>query len=310
MKQTIKRLAGFAGYEISRKPARSAEPGKAALVDAVLKKCDVPILEPRAYAEYRKACAPLFPEPARVPAEFPLAHYQNVAKAVQNESMSGYFNVAQKDRAYWITDDYAGAPYHSRQRMLQAVYEKYWPGSLRGASTLDIGCSSGYYSFFLSRAGAGPVLGIDARPEHQDQFRLLHHMLKLPASCRYETADMENGMENLPDSYDLVLAQGVMYHVYDHPRFIRNLYRLTRRILVLEGACSGCSDNLCAAVMEDTANLRASIHGPVIFPSLSWMIELLRWVGFKEVLYVNLPDGVKDTWGFDRLERAMLVALK
>ena len=88
MKQTIKRLAGFAGYEISRKPARSAEPGKAALVDAVLKKCDVPILEPRAYAEYRKACAPLFPEPARVPAEFPLAHYQNVAKAVQNESMS------------------------------------------------------------------------------------------------------------------------------------------------------------------------------------------------------------------------------
>ena len=194
--------------------------------------------------------------------------------------------------------------------MLYTAYAKCFGPRLDGLSVLDVGCSSGYYSFFCSRLGAAPVVGIDARPEHEDQFDLLHQMLGMPDTCRYRHVDMETELETMKESYDLVLAQGVLYHVYDHPRFLKNMFRLTRRVLVLEGECSGRSDNLCIAKMEETANLRSSVHGPVIYPSLSWMVELLRWVGFRGITYVQLPLEVEDTWRFADLYRAMLVAVK
>jgi hypothetical protein len=107
-----------------------------------------------------------------------------------------------------------------------------------------------------------------------------------------------------------VLAMGVLYHVYDHPRFIKNLYRITKSLLVLEGECSGRSDKLCQAHMEPVECLRSSIYGPVIYPSVSWMIDLMRWVGFRDVKYVAFPDDVSDRDGYRTLNRAMLVGQK
>jgi len=151
---------------------------------------------------------------------------------------------------------------------------------------------------------------VDARPEHEDQFDILHKTLGMPASCSYRHLDMELELETLEGPYDLVLAQGVLYHVYDHPRFLKNLHRLTRGVLVLEGHCSGHSDLLCRAAMEPADSLRASIHGPVIYPSAPWMVELVRWAGFSEVYYVDFPSDIEGDWGYDQLRRCMLVAVK
>ena len=67
---------------------------------------------------------------------------------------------------------------------------------------------------------------------------------------------------------------------------------------------------LCKAEMEQVGNLRASIHGPVLYPSLPWMVTLLRWVGFRQVKYVMYPADLPDANGYAGLWRAMLVAEK
>ena len=302
----FKKIISRLGYEVYRcQPEAPID-----LVQAVCEQCKLPQLQSIDLELYRKQLSPLFPQPTVVPADALPGPHKAVAAALNNDSINVYFSVAQDHSSFTITDDFPGSQYYRRQRMLYSAYRQFIGETLKGTSVLDIGCSSGYYSLFCSRLGASRVLGIDARTEHADQFHLLQQMLKFDDSIQYQHCDMEYGLENLKESFDLVLAQGVMYHVYDHPRFIRNLYRLTRKVLVLEGDCSGRLDRLCQAVMEDTGTMRASIHGPSLAPSIPWAVDLLRWVGFRNLTYVCLPSEVQDQWGFHRLYRAMIVAEK
>lgn len=259
---------------------------------------------------YEQACVPLFPQPTPVPQSPRLKFYQSVKDTVHNISMQQYFHVTERGREFLITDHYEGSHYQSRQRMLYTVYRECIGDSLKGMSVLDVGCSAGYYSFFCGQLGASQVLGIDARPEHADQFALLRGMLSMPDTIRYQPLDMEFALESLTSEFDVVLAQGVMYHVYDHPRFVKNLHRLTRRVLVLEGACSGRTDMLCKADMEETTNLRASVHGPVLYPSIPWTVNLLHWAGFSKVSYIMYPQDIAPSVEHAGLWRAMLVAVK
>ena len=268
-------------------------------------------LRPSDYTDYTTRCRPLFSEPVALPESLRLTAHTDVRAFATNESMRVYFKAEENQGLFTLTDNHPKSHYHSRQHMLYAVYQKcLGADGLSGRSVLDIGCSSGYYSFHASRLGAASVLGIDARPEHEEQFRVLHGLLNMPASCAYRHVDMEYGLEQLQETFDVVLAQGVMYHVYDHPRFLKNLFRLTNKVLVLEGGTSGYANRACWPDIEKTGHLRYSIHGPVLYPSVAWTIELLRWVGFREVLYVDLPDGIADTWGFQQLKRVMLAAIK
>ncbi len=277
----------------------------------VLAKSGTERVRPSAYADYKEKCRPMFPGPTPLPAGLDLKAHADLRAFATNESMRVYFQAAEADGGFTITDGHAKSHFNSRQHMLYAVYQKCLGArGLAGCSVLDIGCSSGYYSFHAARLGAARVLGVDARPEHEEQFRVLHGMLNLSESCAYRHVDMEYGLEQLQETFDVVLAQGVMYHVYDHPRFLKNLHRLTNKVLVLEGGTSGYANRACWPDIEKTGHLRYSIHGPVLYPSVSWTIELLHWVGFREVLYVDLPDGIADTWGFQQLKRVMLAAIK
>jgi len=309
MKKLISKIANAAGYEIHR-----AVPAGSAAVDprpTLLVKYEVERLFPSKYKDYKSACHPLTEKPVELPASLSLKAHADLKSFATNESMRVYFKAEPFNQTYTITDGHPGSHFYSRQYMLYAAYRRCLGDQLlNGCTLLDVGCSSGYYSFHAARLKAARVVGIDARPEHEEQFRVLHKLFNIPDTCSYQNVDMEFGLEQMKETHDVVLAQGVMYHVYDHPRFLKNLYRLTNKLLVLEGGCSGQADLLCYPDIERTGHLRYSIHGPVLYPSVAWTIELLRWAGFREVIYVDIPDGIQDTWGFNRLKRVMLLALK
>lgn len=306
LKDFIRKILHVLGYTISRIP--SGEPADP--VRPVCERNGVGMLTAFPKQDYVARCPPLLPRPAEVPPDVKLDHYPTTDQAIDKDSMPQYFQIRREAGRIWLTDDYPGSHYYSRQRMLQTVYDRCFPEGLAGVSFLDVGCSSGYYTFFASRAGASPAVGIDARPEHADQFKLLHAMLGLSESCCYRHVDMETELETMSETYDIVVAQGVLYHVYDQPRFLKNMYRLTNKVLVLEGECSGRADNLCIGTLEDANNIRSSLHGPAIYPSLPWMIQMARWAGFRKIHYVPLPENIEDGWGFSRLKRAMLACEK
>jgi 2-polyprenyl-3-methyl-5-hydroxy-6-metoxy-1,4-benzoquinol methylase len=306
MKQLIKKVLRSAGYEVLRyRPEPPVD-----LVAEVCRRCNLPRVTPVELETYRKACPPLLPKPTVVPRASPLFHYSNLADAVDNQSIRAYFEVSRQGDDFLLTDDFSQSHYYSRQRMLYTAYNSYLGPRLDGLSTLDIGCSSGFYTFYTSRLGAKDAMGIDARPEHEGQFKMLHAMMKMPTSCHYRPLDMEFELEKLQRTFDVVLAQGVMYHVYDHPRFVRNLYRMTDKLVIIEGSASGRMDKHCLAVMEKKEEMRASIHGPALSPSIPWIVELMRWAGFKDLAYIDLPAGIDDVWHFKGLYRVMIAGRK
>lgn len=309
---SIKKLAKWAvaqaGFEVHRRC-----PGGVP-VDPVIHVCDrarVPRLPAMDRVTFEQRCPPLFPIPREVPRDIPLRHHAGVEELLHNASMKQYFRTTTNPSGNLaLTDAFPDSHWCSRQRMLSTVYQKFIGPTLEGCSVLDVGCSSGYYGFFADRLGAREVVGLDARPEHEEQFLLLHRLLGARPGCRYQHMDMEHGLEPLDGSFDVVLAQGVLYHVFDHPRFLRNMFRLTRRVLVLEGACSGRRDEYCRAMLENPRDLRESIHGPVLYPSLSWMIDVVRWAGFRNVCYICYPEDLPTSVHHATLWRAMLVGEK
>lgn len=307
MKLFVKSLLHRLGYEIYRVDKGTAsEESNQNSADRLMDELRVPRAEPVDRKEIESRIPPLTPSPVQLPSEGRLRAYRSVHDAVRNVSVEQYFQISQREDAIFAEENRIAR--EGRLRMIQAAVERFL-GGWEGKTVLDVGCSTGFYSFYAARLGAR-ALGIDARPEHEDQFWLFHTALGLGPEADYRHVDMENELETLREEFDLVLSMGVLYHVYDHPRFLRNMFRLTRKVLILDTSCSGRWDMLCKPEWEKVDYLRHSIHGPVLYPSARWTVELMRRIGFREIWNVPWPSDVEDGSGYGKLWRVMLVGLK
>lgn len=312
LKKLVRNSIRKLGYEVTRiPPPRPADADDLSL--AVCAARNVPVIRTPESADAFPRAAPLLPQPARLRVEpGDLRAYGSADEAfVDNTSISRYFRVTRAGGDLEVTDAFESNPYIMRQKMIVASLEDgLGVPDLSGLSVLDIGCSSGYFSFAAARLGARHVLGIDARPEHEEQFKVLRRTVGGVEASEYRHVDMENQLEQISEPVDVVFCMGVLYHVFDHPRFAKNLFRLSKRMAYVAGACSGRADLLCEARIEDPKNLRESIHGPVLFPSVAWTIDVLRWAGFSKVMYQPWPPGVRDAAGHRRLWSTTLLAIK
>lgn len=98
----------------------------------------------------------------------------------------------------------------SNRMKLPILHELGLPRDLRGVRALDIGCSDGYFSFELERAGAD-VTAMDFVPDTYTGFATAREILGSRVAYR-----MDNVYNLTPESYgrfDLVLFMGVLYHL-------------------------------------------------------------------------------------------------
>ena len=85
------------------------------------------------------------------------------------------------------------------------------PADLTGWTALDIGCNAGFYSFELARRGA-TVTGIDHDPRYLRQARWAAGRFGLEGRVRFEEKQVYD-LAASPETYDLVLFMGVLYHL-------------------------------------------------------------------------------------------------
>jgi tRNA (mo5U34)-methyltransferase len=90
--------------------------------------------------------------------------------------------------------------------------ESHLPADMSGISALDIGCNAGFYTFALAGRGAR-VLGVDVDEHYlrqarwaRRQFGFSEEQVRLQRRQVYELA-------RVPESFDLVLFMGVLYHL-------------------------------------------------------------------------------------------------
>jgi tRNA (mo5U34)-methyltransferase len=109
------------------------------------------------------------------------------------------------------------------------------PEDMRGLSLLDVGASSGYFSFEARRRGAR-VVAFDVRHKDNSGFGLAQYINGL--------TDIEHHQLNILEvqpgafgTFDIVLAMGLLYHTPDPYHALANCAALSRERLVVESYC-------------------------------------------------------------------------
>ena len=199
--------------------------------------------------------------------------------------------------------------FETRRRMVEGVVAAHFGERLPGIRCLDIGCHEGFYSFAMARLGVGRVTGLDVRERNLARARF--------AARQFGHVGMEFRVRNVetldPASlgeFDLTLLLGVVYHLENPVRALRNVRAVTKELCVVESQVIdevegetewGERDSKrpysgVLAFIDDSAEFDANNnetgHTPIaLCPSPKALEFMLLQAGFARVEFVDPPEG-------------------
>jgi 2-polyprenyl-3-methyl-5-hydroxy-6-metoxy-1,4-benzoquinol methylase len=175
------------------------------------------------------------------------------------------------DEPYYI--DINHARWTVVETILNAIKQK---NEIELSSCLDVGCGPGWFSRKLVDRGLS-VIGIDGRLE------LVEIAKDRVSHAKFDCKDIESREQiSKLDRADLVFCFGLLYHTENPFRAIRNLYALTKKILLIESIIIPGNKPIAWLVEEGKNETQGLTHYAMI-PSRSCAIEMLRIAGFKYV---------------------------
>jgi len=176
--------------------------------------------------------------------------------------------------------------------------------NLNLATALDAGCGVGFFSNYLASLGFS-VTGFDVREEGIVEAKSRY------ANVEFCVWDVEDPPIQGLGEFDLVLCFGLLYHLENPLRAIRNLYSLTKKVLIVESLIT--PQRLPVAVlMDEHQGEDQGLNYVAFVPSESCLIKLLYRAGFPEVYrLLVLPDheDFREAFFYKR-RRTILVASK
>ena len=171
--------------------------------------------------------------------------------------------------------------------------ELYFGMGVQGRSVLDIGAWDGYFSFEAERRGASDVLAVDdfvwrpGGPGDRAAFDLAREALG--SKVRDRVLDLPEVTQGHLGQFDIVLYNGIIYHVMDPVRDLINTAAIARHVLTIETWI----DNL--DIPRPVMNFFPGETPPPGAPQNGWgpnsllMHALLGRIGFETVLEFPTP---------------------
>jgi SAM-dependent methyltransferase len=169
-------------------------------------------------------------------------------------------------------------------------------------TALDVGCGVGHFSEFLRDSGF-QVSALDGRKENVEEAQ------RRVEKVNFYQADVEDPSLSTLGSFDFVLCVGLLYHLENPFRAIRNLFTLTRKVLVVESRC--IPDQSTMLYLVDEGKLEdQGLNYVAFYPSEGCLIKMFYRAGFPFVYcFRDLPDHEQfRQTGSHRRSRTMLVA--
>jgi SAM-dependent methyltransferase len=155
---------------------------------------------------------------------------------------------------------------------------------LRGYKTaLDVGCGVGEFSRVLASMGLD-VSGVDVRRENVAEARD-----RFPDLAFRELSVEADAFRGL-GSFDLVLCFGLLYHLENPFAAIRNLFAVTKSLLIVESQV--IPETLPSATLVDEGEAEdQSLHYVAFVPSEACLVKMLYRAGFTSVFRPrHLPE--------------------
>jgi SAM-dependent methyltransferase len=171
-------------------------------------------------------------------------------------------------------------------------------------NALDVGCGVGYLANFLKELGF-EVTAIDGRDENVKEAR------KRFSGIKFLTGDAEILPLNELEPRDLVLCAGLLYHLENPFRVIRNLHALTRKVLIVEGMCTP-GPTATMELLDEGISKDQGLNFVAFYPTEACLVKMLYRAGFPFVYsFDRLPEHplYRQSLGRKR-ERTMMAASK
>lgn len=151
------------------------------------------------------------------------------------------------------------------------------------ANAIDVGCGVGDFALFLRDLGFD-VSAVDGRQENIEEAR------RRIENVSFYQANVEDMSSLGLGSFDLVLCVGLLYHLENPFRAIRNLFALTGKALIVESMC--VPDESTALYLLDEARLEdQGLDYVAFYPSERCLIKMLYRSGFPFVYtFRSFPD--------------------
>ena len=183
----------------------------------------------------------------------------------------------------WVFDSSATRDFVAvRQAVIQQLIDKV---RLKEplSSALDVGCGVGYFSAFLSEMGFH-VVAVDGRPDNIDEAKRRH------SAVTFLTCDAEFLSPKDVGTFDFVLCVGLLYHLENPFRTIRNLFALTDKVLFVESAIAS-GDTPMLQFLDEPSLEDQGLNYISVYPTESSVIKMLYRAGFPWVYtFASLPE--------------------
>lgn len=172
-------------------------------------------------------------------------------------------------------------------------------------TAIDVGCGVGYFSSTLREFGLD-VRAVDARPEN-----IAEAQGRFP-EIGFSVCNVEERSSTHLGCFDLVLCFGLIYHLENPFRAVRNLSAITGKVLLLESLAVRDSKQTMLMTREDDAEDQ-SLTTVAFYPSEQCLVDMCYAAGFTFVYRVNpLPDHeeFRSSLGRKRRRTLLLAARK
>ncbi len=158
-----------------------------------------------------------------------------------------------------------------------------WKSDLNLRTALDLGCGVGYFSALLQDLGL-QVTASDARAENIAEARS-----RFPG-IDFHVADAEDPALADLGTFDLVLCFGLLYHLENPLRAVRNFRALTGKVLLLESMAVE-NEQPFFLLLDEPEGEDQSLRSVSCYPSEGAMIKMAYRAGFPNVYrFRELPN--------------------
>lgn len=123
--------------------------------------------------------------------------------------------------------------FDTRLRMVMSAVDAHFGDRLSDIDCLDIGCHEGFYSLAMARRGVRSVVAVDARQENLRRARFVANAMGVDG-IDYRQGQVETLAADIGRTFDLTLFLGLLYHVEDPMRCLRQVAAVTAEFCVIE----------------------------------------------------------------------------
>ncbi len=123
--------------------------------------------------------------------------------------------------------------FETRLAMTSGVVKSHFGDRLGEIQCIDVGCHEGFYSMAMASLGVPRIVGVDVRERNLAKARFVA-AAKGCSAIEFQAGNCEDLSVDKVGRFELSLFLGILYHLENPMRCLRNIAALTKELCVVE----------------------------------------------------------------------------